>query len=127
MEQLVSAREMAEREKKRQQVKKEIYRVILNQFSRKISTSFELGVMEVDLTVPSFVIGYPRYDLASAVRYLGRQLELLGYTVTRTGPCDYRVTWVKKAPEEEQEVITPEFEFPSLMNLKKTAEKIKKR
>jgi hypothetical protein len=113
-------------EKVRQNIKKEIYKSILNQFSRKIKARFDLGDKSTVLTVPPFVVGFPKYDLPVAVRYIGRQLARLGYKVTMVSPTSYEVSWDKVKPVEEVETIEPEFEFPSLMNLKKTADRYKK-
>lgn len=122
---MISAKDLAEKEKKRQNIKKELYKAILEQFSRKIKASFDLGSKSTVLIVPSFMIGYPKYDLPTAVKYMGRQLIRLGYRVKLQSPVSYEVSWEKVKPEE-QEVAEPEFEFPSLMNLKKAAEKYKK-
>lgn len=118
----LSARDIAAQEKKRLDIKKEIYKAILEQFSRKIKTSFDLGFKSTVLIVPSFMIGYPRYEIAPAVKYMGRQLVRLGYSVGMASPVSFHVSWEKaKPPEETVEDAT--FDLPSLMNLKKTAEK----
>jgi hypothetical protein len=123
---MISVQDLAKMEKVRQDIKKEIYKSILGQFSRKIKARFDLGDKSTVLTVPPFVVGFPRYDLPTAVRYMGRQLVRLGYKVTMVTPTSYEVSWDKVKPAEEAEVIEPEFEFPSLMNLKKTADRYKK-
>jgi len=123
---MLSVQDLAKMEKVRQDIKKEIYKSILGQFSRKIKARFDLGDKSTVLTVPPFVVGFPRYDLPTAVRYIGRQLGRLGYKVTMVTPTSYEVSWDKMKPAEEVETIEPEFEFPSLMNLKKTADRYKK-
>jgi hypothetical protein len=123
---MISAKELVEKDKKRQNIKKELYKAILEQFSRKIKASFDLGSKSTVLIVPSFMIGFPKYDLPTAVKYMGRQLIRLGYRVKLQSPVSYEVSWEKLKPENDPEVIEPEFEFPSLMNLKKTAEKYKR-
>lgn len=123
---MLSVQDLAKMEKVRQNIKKEIYKSILNQFSRKIKARFDLGDKSTVLTVPPFVVGFPKYDLPVAVRYIGRQLARLGYKVTMVSPTSYEVSWDKVKPVEEVETIEPEFEFPSLMNLKKTADRYKK-
>jgi len=120
------AREVVKLEKKRSDVKKETYKALLEQFSRKIKTSSELGNKECILRVPPFVVGYPRYDIARAVLYMCRQLERLGYTVNLVGPFDIKVEWhMKSEPTVEQEIETPDLFFPSLVNLHKAAGKIR--
>jgi hypothetical protein len=123
---MISVQDLAKMEKVRQNIKKEIYKSILGQFSRKIKARFDLGDKSTVLTVPPFVVGFPRYDLPTAVRYIGRQLTRLGYKVTMVTPTSYEVSWDKMKPAEEVETVEPEFEFPSLMNLKKTADRYKK-
>jgi hypothetical protein len=123
----VTAKEMAALEKARQNVKKETYKALLDQFSRKIRTSHELGLKSALLTVPPFVVGFPRYDLPKAVPYLCRQLQKLGYTVDMSGPVSFRVRWdrrsraVQEEPAEDQTMDL----LPGLVNLQKMAQKIR--
>lgn len=114
-------------EKKRASAKKEYYKALLEQFSRKIKHSVELGKKEAILTVPSFLVGYPKYDLAVTVVYMSRQLGRLGYKVELVGPLDLKVTWRKtnERSEEEQEEADPGVFLPSLVNLQKTAQKLR--
>lgn len=114
-------------EKKRGAAKKEYYKALLEQFSRKIKHSVELGRKEAILTVPSFLVGYPKYDLAVTVVYMSRQLGRLGYKVELVGPLDLKVTWRKtnERSEEEQEEADPGVFLPSLVNLQKTAQKLR--
>ena len=125
----VSAKEIAALEKARKDLKKEMYQAMLDQFSRKIRTSLELGRKEAVLTVPPFVIGYPKYDLAKAVMYMSRQLIKLGYQVELVGPFDIKVRWNRVAPAHEPEPEEDEARsldiLPGLMNLQKTAQKLR--
>lgn len=125
---LVSARELAEREKKRLDVKKATYRAILEQFSRKISNAATLGSHEVMLAVPPFVIGFPVYDVGLATSYIQRQIERLGYTTRRAMPTVIHVTWSKPVSKNVPVVIDhshDDSDVPSLINLAKTAQKIR--
>ena len=124
----LTARDVATMEKARANVKKETYRAMLDQFSRKIRTSYELGRREAVLTIPPFVIGYPKYDLAKAVVYMARQLTRLGYVVTVAGPLTLKARWYKTAnleTELEKEEADPATFLPSLANLQKTANKLR--
>jgi len=123
----LTAKEMAAMEKARQNVKKETYKAILEQFSRKIRTSHELGLKEALLTVPPFVVGFPRYDLAKAVKYLCRQLQKLGYTVAMSGPVSFKVRWDRtKHQAVEPETTDTQFDLlPGLVNMQKMAQKIR--
>ena len=125
---MLSAKDIAEREKARQNVKKETYKALLEQFCRKIRTSWELGKSDALLTVPPFVVGYPRYDLAKTVTYMCRQLLRLGYQVDLVGPLDIRVRWhVSQFKNEIEEDDPFGGVLPGLANLKKTAERLKRK
>lgn len=124
---IVSAKALADREKKRLDVKKSTYRAILEQFSRKISNAATLGMHEVFLTTPRFVIGFPAYDVELASAYLGRQLVRLGYKVEQAAPLTVRITWDKPTPSTRAVVIdhSNDQELPTLANLRKTAQSIR--
>jgi Family of unknown function (DUF5759) len=125
---MLTAKDIAEREKARQNVKKETYKALLEQFCRKIRTSWELGRPDAILTVPPFVVGYPRYDLAKTVTYMCRQLLRLGYQVDLIGPLDIRVRWhVSQFKNEIEEDDPFGGVLPGLANLKKTAQRLKQK
>jgi hypothetical protein len=123
---MISAKELAEKEKLRLNVRKDTYRALLDQFCRKIRTASNLGNKDVTLSVPPFVIGFPAYDLATTVTYMSRQLERLGYHVERVGLVDMRVTWGKIR------VLEPAADdgldlMPTLLDLQSTANKLRRR
>ena len=124
---MLSANQVVQSEKKRSAVRKEYYKALLEQFSRKIKHRSELGFQEALLTVPPFLIGYPKYDLATTVVYMTRQLERLGYRVELAGPLDLKVEWRHRnvAEEEHLETTDPNTYLPSLANLQKTAQKLR--
>ena len=124
----LSAKQLVASEKKRENAKKEYYRALLEQFCRKIRVASELGNKDAILTVPPFVMGFPRYELPPTVGYMCRQLQRLGYIVNLVGPLDIRVQWTKVALLEndmEKEEVDPGTYLPSLVNLKKTADKLR--
>jgi hypothetical protein len=124
----LSAKQLVASEKKREVAKKEYYKALLEQFCRKIRVSSELGNKDAILTVPQFLVGFPIYDLPTTVTYMCRQLTRLGYIVNLVGPLDIRVQW-NKTPnlqtEMDKEVAQPDVYLPSLVNLKKTAQKLR--
>lgn len=65
--------------------------------------------------------------MASTVVYMSRQLTRLGYKVTMVGPLDLKVEWRWGRPEQEAdaEVVDPVTFLPSLVNLQKTAQKLR--
>jgi hypothetical protein len=124
----ISAKQVLASEKKRSSTKKEYYKALLEQFCRKIKVSSELGQKDTILTVPQFLVGFPIYNLPETVTYMCRQMTRLGYTVNLIGPLDIQVKWYKAGgPEAEttKEILEPDVYLPSLVNLKKTAQKLK--
>lgn len=124
---IVTARTLAEREKKRLDIKKAIYRAILEQFSRKISNVATLGGHETLVTTPQFLVGFPTYNVEVATMYLERQLVRLGYTVHRTMPTTLHVRWAKPVASTHVTVIDhhQDDHLPTLANLHKTAQSIR--
>ena len=122
---MINIKDIAKIESKRREVKKEIYTKIFEQFSRKIKQTVELGQKQLFLSVPSFLMGYPTFDRMRAKIYLMRQLERSGFQVTSTGDYELYVTWAtgKSQHEKEKEKEEELDEFPTLMNLKKAANK----
>lgn len=111
-------------ENNRRSRRKETYKHILETFDKKIRAVVPLGITHVLLEVPSFVFGYPFFDHEAAIIYLKRQLENLGYKVTRTDHV-LVVTWARAAPSATEQPEPDNDEgLPSLMNLRKIASKI---
>ena len=121
-----SAKDLAVLEKSKQSAKKEMYKNMLTQFCRKIRTSYELGKKETIVSIPPFIMGFPKYDMAKAVMYMARQLQKLGYLVDMVGPFSLKVWWTKFPDqiEETGEEMTLDI-LPGLVNLQKTAQKLR--
>jgi len=122
---VISAKEIAANEKLRRDVRKETYKALLEQFSRKIKTQSEIGNKFTDLTVPPFLIGFPRYNIPKTAEYMVRQLVRLGYTVQRTGPINLRISWGRAPSASVPVEDVPEDILPGLANLQKTAQKLR--
>lgn len=120
---MISVKQINDMQNKRTNIKKELFKEILTQFSKKIKLSVELGHTQVFLSVPEIVFGYPVFDRTFATSYLKRQLELLGYIVTQYSDYEMYVTWDRQATqkEEDQDIL------PSLVNLRKAADSIRKK
>jgi hypothetical protein len=119
-------------EESKRQIKKEIYKKIFEQFSRKIQVSVDASQKQTIVQVPSFLLGYPSYDVEKAGVYLKRQLELSGFQVTPISPIVFTVSWYTHKEKTQKEYIPvydpapPSFseeQFPSLINLKKAAKR----
>jgi hypothetical protein len=116
---------------KRQEMKKELYKKIYEQFERKIRQQVELGREKyVFLQVPSYVLGFPKFDRAAAATYLSRQFRRSGFNVEVTG-VTLLVSWFPKVVGAKKEKVRAgkeelPMEFPTLMNLRKAASAYRK-
>jgi hypothetical protein len=131
---MISASEIASREQARRNLRKETYKTILEQFSRKIQAASERHEPSVTLVVPPFVIGFPMYPFDEALVYLRRQLVISGYSVSQgLEPGQLVVNWQKARPKAAPRVhdvpVSSEADdfFSSLANLQKTAQQIRSR
>jgi len=106
-------------EKKRNNIRKEIYQKLFEQFTRKIKNAVELNQKQVFLQVPAFLFGFPTFDRTKATDYLQRQLERSEFDVTRMEKFDLYVSWYKSKPQKDN----TEPELPNLANLRKLAVK----
>ena len=122
---MLTAKEVAEMERTRKNVRKETYRAILEQLCRKIRAASVKGQRSARLSVPPFVLGYPPFDVTQAVTYITRQLENLGYQVYRQGLVDLEVTWFVKTKKQTEIIDHWDDILPSLVNLQKTANMIR--
>jgi hypothetical protein len=110
----------------RKQIRKEIYTKIYEQFSRRIKNAAQQYRKDIFLTIPAFVMGYPSFNRFAATKYIERQLMLAGFTVQMVSDYDLYVSWHTSKKESKNEVRQPEEEFPSLVNLKKVANRYRK-
>ena len=123
---MLSINDVTRIDEKRKQIKKEIYKRIYEQFSRKIKQCVELGHKQVFLTVPTFVVGCPTFDRSAAARYVARQFKLGGFDVRLISDYDIYVSWVVPKKIKDKNNETEEPDFPDLMNLKKMANKYRR-
>lgn len=123
---MISAQDLADREKKRLEVRKSTYKAILEQLCRKIKHSSELGEHSVFLQIPLFMVGYPAYEIDAATEYIQRQLVRLGYKAIKVAKGTIGVSWGDKKSSSGTVIIDHSEELPSLVNLQKTAANIRK-
>jgi hypothetical protein len=123
---MISINDVTRIDEKRKQIRKDIYRRIYEQFSRKIKQGVELGNKQLFLTVPMFVIGYPTFDRSAACKYVARQFQLSGFDVRIIGDYDLYISWNIPKKVRDKNIVTDERDFPDLMNLKKMADKYRR-
>ena len=82
-----------------------------------------MGTRSTIVTVPPFMVGFPKYDLSTTVVYMTRQLIRLGYKTELIGPLDIHVKWSKdRAVVKESD---PGPELPTLTDLHMLANKVR--
>jgi hypothetical protein len=125
---MLSINDVTKIDEKRKHIKKEIYKKIYEQFSRKIKKSVELGNKQIFLTIPAFLVGFPVFDRAVAAQYIARQFKNGGFNVSIVGEYEIYINWIIEKPKKDRprQDIVDESEFPDLMNLKKMANKYRK-
>ena len=130
---MISVEEIHALENKRKTIKKEIYTKIYEDISRKIRSAVGIGHKQIIVRVPGYIFGYPTYDHNRACQYMKRQLEHSGFIVHVFAQGELYISWQKK---EKQEKLPPrghhqgeekdEEDFPTFVNLKKIAKKLRK-
>ena len=121
---MISAKDLMERNKQKNETRKEIYTRILTQMCRKIEVAHTLGKTHTDLKIPEYIFGYPMYDMKMATIYTFKQLSRLGYRTSIIDVGRLYVAWGEKKvklSKEEKETL------PTLSNLKKAADGIRKK
>jgi hypothetical protein len=132
---MISAGDIAERERARRSIRKETYKNILEQFSRKVQAAAERREKHATLQVPPMVLGFPMYPYEEALWYLRRQLVLSGYQVQQgLEQGQYIVTWDVKSTRRvaSKEPVAPAPEpgddlFSGLANMQKVAAQLRKK
>jgi len=121
---MINVEEISQIVDKRNRMKKETYVELYKQVTRKVRRAVETGHKYVDTEIPSFLMGYIAYDRLQATTYIKRQLENAGFDVAIMGHYEIRITWkVKKTNKPCENEIE---EFPTLINLKKAANRYRR-
>ena len=133
---MFSVKDINALKKKKDNVKKETFRVILKQFTNKIKNIVQRGGSDAVLRIPEFVMGYPPIDNVFGTKDLARQLVRLGYRVNVPFYGTIHVTWKSSKGSSSQVVEPPPLQLAwedtsedltSLMSLKTTAKKIRQK
>jgi hypothetical protein len=113
----------------RRKIKKDIYTEIYSQFSRRILIAVENNHPQIFLTVPEFLVGHPIYDRTKATAYIKRQLENGKFKVMQVNEYELYISFAKTKTKTKRETKTPEEDdetgFPTLVNLRKAANKLR--
>ena len=126
----LTIQEIQRLDEKRSKIKKEIYTRIYDDCCRKIRSAASLGETQVFLKLPTFLFGYPAFDIVKASKYTKRQLEHGGFSVVIiSDPHELYVSWKQKKTKGTSPSILSQEEdvtLPNLMNLKKLANNLRK-
>ena len=124
---LVSAMELQKADQAKKEIKKETYRKILEQISKKIQVSSQIGNKNLIVTIPAFVMGFPSFNQEIAATYIQRQLNNGGYKTNRLTATSIYIDWNKSNNEKTTYDKKPvdDLDIPSFVNLKKYAAKYK--
>lgn len=119
---MISVDEISRIREKRTRFKKELYTKIYEQVSRKIRNAVDVGGNAVVVLIPAFVLGFPSFDRYKATSYIIRQLSLGGFNVEILADFLLSISWItRKTGEHKKEVAHDDTDFPTLINLKKAA------
>lgn len=119
---MLSVKDIRNIECKKKQIRKDLYKSILLNFTKKIKASVESGRNQTFLQIPMVVPGFPLFDRFTAAEYLSRQLKNLGYDVNHYAETEIYVTWMKGS-KEQQEIDV----IPSFINIHKLADNIRRK
>lgn len=115
-------------ETQKKTIKKEIYKKIYEDFCKKIKQSVSYGHKQIILNTPSYLFGYPSYDVEKATLYMERQFSHSGFVSRKLSSNELYVSWDTASKQQHQEMVVPDADddFPTFVNLKKMASKLRK-
>ena len=111
---------------RKRELKKKLYMELYERASAKVRQVADLGLHETWIQVPSFLIGFPTFDVIKAAQYVERQFSNGGFFTKLYDNGQLFVSWYPKSKPKAKPKAKPkepENEFASLANLKKAADK----
>lgn len=123
---MISLDEIKKIQNERKNIKKEIYKRIYNDFSRKIKKAVEVGQDQIILKTPKYIFGFPSYDVSKATKYIKRQFDHSGFTTHIFYDDELYVSWAQTREPKRDEPVQEDDDFPTFVNLKKMANKLRK-
>lgn len=125
---MIPASKFKEKENLKLEMKREMYKKFLSKFCKKIETYNSFGKKEVILQVPEFYFGMTSYNVYTVSVYMQRQLTLLGYRASiLNSRGSIHVAWGGGGGDVTKSKPEPDEELPSLANLKKAADSLRKK
>jgi hypothetical protein len=120
---------------RKRELKKRLYKELYERASSKVREIAKMGLHETWVTIPSFLMGYPSFDLEMATIYIERQFKNGGFYVKNYGQGQLFISWYldpKKKMKKKEEPFKPQppkkedpYDLSVLVNLKKSADKYK--
>ena len=120
-------------EQERIKLKKEFYKRVYDDLSKKVTNASNFKRKNIILTIPAFYFGYPRYDVVKTTAYMKRQFEKGGFTCMLFDTNRLYVSWEKEKDQKKRDPIQETVErvevppelnhIPDFINLKKLANK----
>ena len=110
---------------RKRELKKKLYTELYERASTKVRQVAELGLHETWVQIPSFLIGFPTFDLIKATQYVERQFINGGFFTHTYENGQIFISWYPKTSKKtkKSKPKEPVNEFASLANLKKAADK----
>lgn len=106
----ISLDELYDRKREVEQNKMKIYKTILNRVHTKIKMTARQRHDEQYLfyVVPEFILGVPRYDVATCISYIVTKLEENGFVTKYTHPNLLFISWKHYIPSYKRAQIKKE-------------------
>ena len=127
---MISLDEIKKIQGERKNIKKETYKRIYNDFSRKIKKAVEAGQDQIVLQTPNYIFGFPSYDVTKATMYVKRQFDHSGFVTYLFSNNELYISWAQEKRSKKEppprETKEEEEDFPTFVNLKKMANKLRK-
>jgi hypothetical protein len=127
---MISLDEIKKIQGERKSIKKEIYKKIYSEHSRRIKKAVEIGQDQIILETPSYMFGFPSYNIYKATLYIKRQFDISGFTTYLFSEHELYISWAQDKREKHRvpsrDDKDDEENYPTFVNLKKMANKLRK-
>ena len=80
---------------------------VLDMVHNKIKKSAEMKQLHCMYIVPTFIFGYPLFNLNECIQYLVKELKANGFLVTYMFPNKLYISWDLKEIDENKRIIEP--------------------